>query len=159
MDLSGISSLTGSQSLENQIQNNSSQDDSSNASGWRYVTIQEGNKICTYIMIGKNMKILVGETAAKDKDDDPQKAAKDRQQTEKTADQSKSTEQATATNQAKSKTKKAEEVVPFLADTRMLGLTALHQQRMWEIMANLGNQTDTDKVAKTSESDTNSTLK
>lgn len=105
----------------------SKQDENDNSAGFKYVTIREGNILYTYIVIGKNMKVLIGK-AAVDEDTDG-KAPGDKKGADKLA-------QANEPNQA-GLNKKALEAAGFLTDTRMLGLTAYYQKKMREMMRNM----------------------
>lgn len=138
--LSGISSLTASQAVRGQMESSSSQADNSTSAGWKYVTVTEGDTVYTYIVIGKNMKILIGKSAVKE-DDKDEKSADGKNKNEATATSTKpnADPQATANKQAAEK-------MNFLNDYRMLGLTGYYQKKMRETMENMENQLGSNKV-------------
>lgn len=116
------------------LQNDSSlseQDESSNSSGFKFQTIKEGNTIYTYIVIGKNMKILIGKAAVAEEKEDEKDG--------KTADKKNDTDKLAKENEEKQTAlkKKSIEEAGFLTDSRMLGLTAYYQKKLREMMRNM----------------------
>ncbi|WP_371362568.1 hypothetical protein SRRS_37000 [Sporomusa rhizae] len=109
----------------------SKQDDSSDSAGFKYVSIREGNIVCTYIVIGKNMKVLIGKSAV----DEDKEDKKDGKTTDDKNGADKSTK-TTEDKQAALNKKKLEEA-SFLTDSRMLGLTAYYQKKLREMMRNM----------------------
>lgn len=109
----------------------SKQDDSSDSAGFKYVSIREGNIVCTYIVIGKNMKVLIGKSAV----DEDKEDKKDGKATDDKNGADKSTK-TTEDKQAALNKKKLEEA-SFLTDSRMLGLTAYYQKKLREMMRNM----------------------
>lgn len=142
--LSGISSLTASQAVRGQLESNSSQSDNSASAGWKYVTVTEGDTIYTYIVIGKNMKILIGKSSAKE-DDTDKKGAGDKNEDSTTS------AKPNAGLQTAAATKQTAEKANFLNDCRMLGLTGYYQKKMRETMEIMENQLGCDKADLTSD--------
>lgn len=148
MDVSGVSSLLRNQTALGRSEDKTAQDGNDSSGGWKYITVQEGDTVYTYIVIGKNMKVLVGKTAAhKEKDDDKKTAG----------DKNNSAEQSAVTAQPeKNATEVATNKVDFLTDTRMFALTAIYQKKMRETMKNMEDQIGTghqgqNKVEETAE--------
>lgn len=145
MDFYGVSSLTKSQSTYGKQGSQSSQNSDDGAGGWRYLTVREGGKVYTYIVIGKNMRILIGETSDKETTD------KDKKTANSNSDATGGVEKAGAGNNAASGSMDAlpvsgqngdkEEKIAksdFLMDTSMLTLTGYYQNKMRETIKNLG---------------------
>lgn len=139
--LSAISSLTASQAVRGKTENSSNQENSSTSAGWKYVTVTEGDIIYTYIVIGKNMKILIGKSATKEKDTD-KKSGDDKNEATATSAKPTTDPQAAATRQAAEK-------VNFLNDYRMLGLTGYYQKKMRETLEIMESQLGCDQTATT----------
>lgn len=135
MNVPKVSYFAQNQASNLQTDNSlSKQDDSSDSAGFKYVSIREGNIVCTYIVIGKNMKVLIGKSAvAEDKEDKKDgKATDDKNGADKSTKSTKTTED----KQAALNKKKLEEA-SFLTDSRMLGLTAYYQKKLREMMRNM----------------------
>jgi hypothetical protein len=131
MSMSGISSLTN-QTMCGRTESHSNKDGHSNSAGWKYVTITEGDTVYTYIVIGENMKILIGKApAANDKDEDKDKTTAD--------------DKTNALGQNASNKMNADQAT-FLTDTRMLALTGNYQKKLREIMKNLEDHIGCAKV-------------
>lgn len=137
MDLSGISFMTNNQSVGRKTESQPAQDNNGTSSGWKYVTVQEGDTVYTYIVIGKNMKVLIGESSIQE--DKNKKTESDKK------DAAGNSEQANAAAQNASN-KLPDEQINFLADRRMLGLMGDYQQKMREIMRNMEDHIVYDKV-------------
>lgn len=154
MDFSGVAALTKNQGTYGQSANQSSQDTGGNAGGWKFVTVQSGDIIYTYIVIGKNMRVLVGQTSAKKNDDNDPKTAAGKNAAAGSQDQpaaagdsaaSASSAKPTAAKESGGKTK--ETAGPdFLGDLRMFALTGYYQQKMRETIKNMEESVGTDKV-------------
>ena len=145
MNLSGVSALASNQSVSGRPESQAAQDGNGSSEGWKYVTVQEGDIIYTYIVIGKNMKVLIGQTSVnKDKnkktDDDKKDAAGGDTGTAGTGNSDKSTE--LVQNEAR---KIEAEKVNFLNDSRMLGLTGYYQKKLRETIRNLEDDIVYDK--------------
>lgn len=131
MNVSRVSDVVKNQAVGGKTGSQSTQDNNDNSSGWKYVTVKEGDMTYTYIVIGKNMKVLIGTSKAdedqkdKDKDDKGAKAEKGQQVATGNTEQVKKSLQ-------NSPQKKTPEQTDFLADFRMIGLTAFHQKKMRE---------------------------
>lgn len=143
MNLSGVSALASNQSVSGRPESQAAQDGNGSSEGWKYVTVQEGDIIYTYIVIGKNMKVLIGQTSVnKDKktDDDKKDAAGGDTGTAGTGNSDKSTEL------VQHEARKIEaEKVNFLNDYRMLGLTGYYQKKLRETIRNLEDDIVYDK--------------
>lgn len=142
MELRGVSSLVKSQ---NAYGKQNSEEPDNGSGGWKYLTVREGGRIYTYLVIGKNMRILIGEKNAEEKSGDKDgnaaegssdvgggvAQASDRKAASVNADMSVSSQ----------KGGKEEQEIrhDFLLDTSMLGLTAYHQKKMRETIKHLGN--------------------
>lgn len=130
MDIQGISALTQNQaSYGNQSQ--SSATDSSSSGGWKYLTVKEGGRVYTYLVIGKNMKILIGESSEEKTD------KKDKQAADGTKEANQETGQAGTTASdgstggvGKATNGQKEKQVDFLMNTEMLALTGYYQEQM-----------------------------
>jgi len=154
MDLSGVTALTKNQATKGQSANQSSQDTGGNTGGWKYVTVQSGDIIYTYIVIGKNMKVLVGQTSAKKNDDNDPKTAADKNTAAGSQDKpAAAVDSAAAANSAKPTAAKErggntkETAGPdFFSDLRMFALTGYYQQKMRETIKNMKENIVTDKV-------------
>lgn len=128
MNLSNISDLSSTQTAAG-LQNSASQGNADSSGGWKYITVQEGDVVYTYIVIGKNMKILVGKTDSDDKDGDKQKqAAKDNKST---PGNTQSPLAAAGTDMKKP---------DFLNDLRMFALTGSYQKKCRETLQALEQQ-------------------
>lgn len=140
MNLSKVSLMTTNQSVGRQTESQSAQDNNSNSAGWKYVTVQEGDTVYTYIVIGKNMKVLIGESSIhEDKD---KKTASNKKDAAGNSDQINATVQDTSN-------KMPNEQINFLADHRMLGLTGDYQKKMREMMKNMEDHIAYHKVDQT----------
>jgi hypothetical protein len=151
MNLYGISAMTKTQVAAGKQGSQSSQSDDS-ASGWKYLTVRQGGKIYTYIVIGKNMRILIGETADKKTDDKDQKTDdKDQKTADANSDATTGVEKANrVSNNAasgmdalaasgQSGGKREGTANPdFLMDTSMFALTGYYQKKMRETIKDLG---------------------
>jgi hypothetical protein len=155
MDVSGVAALTKNQATYGQSANQSSQDTGGDAGGWKFVTVQSGDIIYTYIVIGKNMRVLVGQTSAKKNDDNDSKAAADKNAVAGSQDNSAAAgDSATSASAAKpaaaqeSGGNTKETAGPdFLNDLRMFALTGYYQKKMRETIKNMEESVVTDKVA------------
>lgn len=132
MNVSRVSDVVKNQAVGGKTGSQSTQEDNNgNSSGWKYVTVKEGDMTYTYIVIGKNMKVLIGTSKAdedqKDKDNDNKGAKTEKGQQVATGN----TEQVKKSLQ-NSPPKKTPEQTDFLADFRMIGLTAFHQKKIRE---------------------------
>ena len=155
MDFSGVAALTKNQASYGQSANQSSQDTGGNAGGWKYVTVQSGDIIYTYILIGKNMRGLVGQTSAKKNDDNDPNTAADKNATAGSQDKPAAGDSAAAASSAKptaakeSGSNKKETAGPaFLDDLRMFALTGYYQQKMRETIKIMEESVGTDKVTE-----------
>lgn len=137
MILPGISSPTNNQSVRGQAESNATQSENSNSSGWKYITVTEGNVTYTYIVIGKNMKVLIGTSTVKEED-------KDKKNADSNTDANGNSSKTNAAPQNDS-TKQAAEKISFLTDYRMLGLTGYYQKKIRETMENMEDQLGCDK--------------
>ena len=130
MDIQGISALTQNQAnYGNQSQ--SSATDSSSSGGWKYLTVKEGGRVYTYLVIGKNMKILIGESSEEKTD------KKDKQAADGTKESNQGTGQVGTTASdgstggvGKATNGQKEKQVDFLMNTEMLALTGYYQEQM-----------------------------
>ncbi len=132
MSISGIS--TNNQTLCGRNESPSSQNGNNNSTGWKYVTVTDGDTVYTYIVIGKNMKVLIGKSTTKqdkDKDkNDDKETASNKKDTVSNSDKTRATEQ-------NNNNKKAAEKNDFLIDERMLALTGYYQKKMRKLVDNL----------------------
>ena len=130
-----ISGLKATQTTAG-LQNSASQNETNSSGGWKYITVQEGDVVYTYIVIGKNMKILIGKTDSKDNDGDKQKqAAKD---DKSTAGNTQNPLAAAGTDMKKP---------DFLNDLRMFALTGFYQKKCRETLEALEQQIGNEKPA------------
>lgn len=154
MNVSGVSDVAKNQAVGGKIGSQSTQGNNGNSSGWKYVTVKEGDITYTYIVIGKNMKVLIGTAKAdedqkdKDKDNKGAKAEKD----QKVA--AGNTEQVKALLQ-NAPPKKMPEQTDFIADFRMFGLTAFHQKKMRETIKKMEDNFVYGKIDQPSETTKN----
>lgn len=133
MNLSGVPSFKNNQTVLGRTETNSAQGGNSNSAGWKYVTITEGDTAYTYIVIGENMKVLIGKAAVDKDEDKDKKTSADKMDKENLAGQNEG-------NLAK------DEKVNFLIDPRMLGLTGFYQKKLREAMKSLEDQVGCDKI-------------
>ncbi len=138
MILPGISSQITNQSVRGQTESNATQSENSNSSGWKYVTVTEGNITYTYIVIGKNMKVLIGTSTVQEEE-------KNKKNADSNTDANGNSSKANAAPQ-NDNAKLAAEKVSFLSDYRMLGLTGYYQKKMRETMENMEDQLGCDKL-------------
>ncbi|MDU4961688.1 MAG: hypothetical protein E6X17_13630 [Sporomusaceae bacterium] len=119
------------------------------AGGWKYLTVRANGKVYTYIVIGKNMKILVGEATEKKKEDPEETAADDHcDETEKTA----ATASGAAGPLALAAEDRKDKPLPnsrpdFFLDTRMFALTGYYQKKMRQTIKQLGDSLSADRSA------------
>ncbi|MDT8904003.1 hypothetical protein [Anaeroselena agilis] len=146
--------MTKNQAAYGQSANQSSQDAGGNAGGWKFVTVQSGDIIYTYIVIGKNMKVLVGQTSAKKTDDNDPKTAADKNAVAGSQDKpaaagdsaaSVSSAKPTAAKENGGNTKEPAGL-DFLGDLRMFALTGYHQQKIRETIKNMEESVVTGKA-------------
>ena len=128
MNLPKISGFSSTQAAAG-LQTSASQDESGSSGGWKYITVQDGNVQYTYIVIGKNMKVLVGKTDISDKNDDKQK---------QTAKDNKTAPETTQSPFAAADTETAKP--DFLTDLRMFALTGAYQKKCRETLKALEQQ-------------------
>lgn len=154
MDIQGISAITNNQtSYASQGQSAS---DNSSSGGWKYLTVKEGGRVYTYLVIGKNMKILIGESADDSEDKDKQSA-----DSNKKAGQATDPAGAAGSNAAENKTmavgKPKEQQTDFLRNTEMLALTGYYQAQMrrtmQQVSAAVGNYDDEEKIVAAGQSE------
>ncbi|WP_094602844.1 hypothetical protein SPSIL_030760 [Sporomusa silvacetica DSM 10669] len=138
MNVLGSSSLTNNQIVRGQVESNSTQNGDSNSTGWRYISVKEGDTVYTYIVIGKNMKVLIGKTSTPKDDGKDKKTADDKQDATNNSNTAN-----TACQNDSSKIK--DEKISFLTDYRMLALTAAYQKKLRETMKNLEANIGCDK--------------
>lgn len=135
MDISGVSSML-SQSMNGMNSNSSTQDTDNSSGGWKYLTVQEGGYTYTYIVIGKNMKVLISQVAAQgDKDNSADKGKKT--EDNKTGNNKVNAENnSTASNQAEQQDNKVQNVQESQISKKygMLTLTAYYEKQMREIL-------------------------
>lgn len=150
----GVSAVPKNQSIYRQLDNQTAGDTGGSANGWKYLTVREGGKIYTYIVIGKNMRILIGEstekkTEAKDKKTaDGQKAGgPDQMEGNGNNGALASPAQPVAANDSDESTRESVKT-SFLTDTTMLALTGYYQKKMRETIKNLGENLGNAKVAE-----------
>lgn len=141
MTTPAISPLTTNLSISSKSETHSSQDSENNSTGWKYVTIKEGNIIYTYIVIGKNMKVLIGQSNAPEGDKD-----KNNTGNKKDGDTGDNADKVNASQQTSSKL--ANEKASLLTDCRMLGLTGYYQKKLRESMENMENRVLGDNDSK-----------
>jgi hypothetical protein len=152
MDLHGISSIMKNQAAYTKSDSQSSQDTDGNDGGWKYLTVRANGKLYTYIVIGKNMRVLIGETTDKEAEDKDKKTASTQNSggpdqtngTDKTAASGSSSSDKLAADGQNGDGKKEETVkADFLTDTSMLGLTSYYQKKTREMLKtmeeNIGN--------------------
>lgn len=132
MKVTDVSAMAGSQAVKGAAEGRASQDDGGSANGWKFVTVQEGDVLCTYIVIGKNMRVLVGTAPVREQGKDKKTATGGGQEAADSQGQT-----AAGTGQSGDGRKPAEEAVSFLTDKRMLGLTGHHQKKMRETLRKL----------------------
>jgi len=133
MDISGSSLLTKNQIVYGRSESGSMSEDNSSSGGWKYITVVEGDIEYTYIVIGKDMKVLVGTTSVHEDKNKDKKATGDK---ENSADKS---DQLNETGKNQMEANK----VDFLTDLRMLGLTAFYQKKIQQTMNNMEAQIGT----------------
>jgi hypothetical protein len=131
MDVSGVSLLQQNKTVCGRGDNVPAQDGTSDSGGWKFVTVQEGDVEYTYIVIGKNMRVLIGETSVKDKDED-KKSASDKENSASKAEKTLHAEKNDSNKVVANK-------VDFLTDYRMFALTASYQKKIRETMKNMEN--------------------
>ncbi|WP_156478612.1 hypothetical protein [Anaerosporomusa subterranea] len=132
----------------------SSQDTGDSASGWKYLTVRQGGKVYTYIVIGKNMRILIGETSDKKTEDKDKKtadgnndAAGEVENTNGASNNAVSDSMNGLAVNGQNGGRKEEIAKPdFLMDTRMLALTGYYQKKMRETIKNLGETIGSDNA-------------
>lgn len=139
MIVPGISSMATNSIVRGQTESNSSQAESNNSPGWKYVTVTEGDIIYTYIVIGKNMKVLIGKSSAKENDMD-KKNVDDKPEANGNSNKLNAKPQKDCSKQLEA------EKVSFLSDYRMLGLTGYYQKKIQETMTNMENHIGFDKA-------------
>jgi len=135
MDISGFSLLAKEQIACGRSESGSMSKDNSSSGGWKYITVVEGDIEYTYIVIGKDMKILVGTTSVhedknKDKDKDTNKDKKATGVKENSADKSDELNEI-------GKNKMEANKVDFLTDLRMIGMTAFYQKKIQQTIENM----------------------
>ncbi|SMD16464.1 hypothetical protein [Sporomusa malonica] len=136
MNLSGLSSLSNNLTSCGRTESQLEQDSSGNSQGWKYVTVKVGDTVYTYIVIGKNMKVLIGSTS--DDEDKDKKSAGDK----KDANHSDKLNEAKQSDDNKLGIEKNN----FLMDHRMLGLTGFYQKKLREMMKNMEDQIAYNKI-------------
>jgi hypothetical protein len=143
MDLQGVSAMMPNQAA-NERQNQSSAETDNSDGGWKYITVHEGDRVYTYLVIGKNMKVLIGETSEKKTDDKDKKAADGKNSADGGTDQanastgngvSGSADMLAVNGQYGGKGKGIKS--DFLMDTSMLALTGYYQEKMRETIRQL----------------------
>lgn len=135
MDISSSSLLTKNQIVCGRSERGSMSEDNSSSGGWKYITVVEGDIQYTYIVIGKDMKVLVGTTSVhEDKNKDKDKKA--------TGDKENSADKSDQLNETGKNQIEANKV-DFLTDPRMLGLTAFYQKKIQQTMQNMEAQIGT----------------
>lgn len=133
MDVAGVSMTAKTQTAFAPSAGAADQNGNGGSSGgWKFITVQEGDTVYTYVVIGKNMRVLVGKTTVHDDQD----ADKDKKsENSKKASSSQAADQNTTEKNTDGQTK--ENKVDFLTDSRMFALTAVYQKKMRETMKNM----------------------
>ncbi|SDE41954.1 hypothetical protein [Sporomusa acidovorans] len=146
MSLQGVSAIAGQTAYGKQGQSSEKTDD--NASGWRYLTVREGGRVYTYVVIGKNMRILIGEAPDEGNDQKDKKSADGSKNTAAKPDSanassgnvvSVNTQLSVSGQNSRKEEKKVKR--DFLTDTSMFALTGYYQKKMRETIDKLGTQT------------------
>lgn len=150
MNVYGVSLKTKTQADYGQSDNQSAQDAGDNNGGWKYLTVRVNGKIYTYIVIGKNMRVLIGETTEKKTDEKDEKTGDGKKgntsnQTNGTENTSMAASNKLDVDGQNSNGKKETVKADFLTDTSMLALTGCYQKKMREIIKDL--QEDTGKTS------------
>ncbi|MDF2500098.1 MAG: hypothetical protein K0Q77_812 [Anaerosporomusa subterranea] len=154
MDFHRVSAMTKNQATFGKQGSQSSQDTGDSAGGWKYLTVRQGGKVYTYIVIGKNMRILIGETADKKTDDKDKKTADGNNEAAAGAENTNGAGNNAAAGSmdrlavnGQNGGKKEETAKPdFLMDTSMLTLTGYYQKKMRETIKNLGDTIGNDNA-------------
>ena len=142
MNVSGISAMSNNQTISSLTESQSAQDNNS-SSGWKYITVREDGIVYTYVVIGKNMKVLIG--TSKDTDNTE---SKDKKNAKTAASEKDSIDN---TRQKKLQTQTAGAKITagpkdFFADFRMFGLTGYYQEKMRETVKNMENHIVCDNI-------------
>jgi hypothetical protein len=136
MAISGVS-LTLSKSMNEMNSNSSTQDTDNSSGGWKYLTVQEGGYTYTYIVIGKNMKVLISQVAQGDKDQLSSTDKGKKSDDNKTGDNKVNAENnSTASNQAEQQNNNVQNVQENQISKKygLLTLTAYHEKQMRGIL-------------------------
>lgn len=127
-----VNGITLNQPSLGRTDNNSTKNGDSSNQGWKYLSVQVGDTIYTYIVIGKDMRILIGKTTTEDENkQNDKKSNGDNKPAENNNNSPVNTAGQTDNIQIEDKT------VSFLSDWRMLGLTAFHQQKLRQMIKNM----------------------
>lgn len=142
MNVYGVSSLTKLQTDYGQSDSQSSQDAGDSNGGWKYLTVRANGKVYTYIVIGKNMRVLIGEATEKKTDEKDEKTGDGKKgnisnQTNGTENTSMEGSNKLDVDGQNSNGKKETIKADFLTDTSMLALTGCYQKKMREIIKDL----------------------
>ncbi|MDF2570104.1 MAG: hypothetical protein K0R55_1708 [Sporomusa sp.] len=138
MNLPGVSSLPNNSASCGRTEPKSEQDSSDNSQGWKYATVKVGDTVYTYIVIGKNMKVLIGATT------DDEEKGKDKK-TVSGKNDANTTDKLNETKYSDSN-KIGTDKVDFLMDHRMLGLTGFYQKKLRDMVENMEDQIIYNKI-------------
>lgn len=161
MEIQRISAMVKTQAAYGR-HDQSCEETDNHSGGWKYLTVHEGGRTYTYLVIGKNMKILIGETAEKKTNDKDKKTAEAKGNVNGEAKQ----ENAAGANDVSGSTdvpingqggreEKRELKNDFFTDTAMFAFTGYYQKKMRETVKKLektiGNDSPRDTIANVEE--------
>jgi hypothetical protein len=156
MDFYGVSALTKTQVAVGKQSSQSSPETGDSAGGWKYLTVRQGGKIYTYIVIGKNMRILIGETSDEKTDDKDQKTADGNsdattgvEKANRVSNNAASGMDALAASGQNGGKKEGTANPDFLMDTSMFALTGYYQKKMRATIKDLGETSGNAFTVKT----------
>ncbi|CUH96677.1 hypothetical protein P22_2767 [Propionispora sp. 2/2-37] len=124
-------------------QSQSSAETDSSSGGWKYMTVKEGGRVYTYLVIGKNMRVLIGESS-EETDNKDKKSADGKDNAAGGAEQANTSAGNDFSGSADSfaingQKEKNGVKTDFLMDTSMFALTGYYQEKMRETIKQLSN--------------------
>ena len=145
MELQGISAMAKTQTAYGK---QSSEETDNSSGGWKYLTVRQGGRVYTYLVIGKNMRVLIGETAEKKTDGKDKESTDGKNNADGSAEQASGSADISVNRQSGGKEEKG--IRPdFLLDASMLALTGYYQKKMRETIKHLGNSIGSDRNGNT----------